>query len=151
MFLRLCRASSNRKMDFQPAKKTTGRLLFFWVNTCPLDTIGWLTKKIQIRYYGIFLLFFDVVQIHVFAIPGITSDTLWDILVTPALTIYGTDDINIYLQLRGHGFYYSHRGCAQPVADRSHHANANIRSLQMLRQGKFRIFSWASVLTCDYR
>ena len=31
---------------------------------------------LQIRYYGIFLVFFDVIQIHVFATPGITNDTL---------------------------------------------------------------------------
>ncbi|KAF8962580.1 hypothetical protein BDZ97DRAFT_1824325 [Flammula alnicola] len=37
----------------------TGKLLFLWI-----------------RYYGIFLLIFDVTQIHVFSIPGITSDTL---------------------------------------------------------------------------
>jgi hypothetical protein len=32
---------------------------------------------IQIRYYTLLLLLFDVIQIHTFAIPGVTSDNVY--------------------------------------------------------------------------
>jgi hypothetical protein len=56
----------------------SGKLLFFWVSptqwVSPSEGIDLSSK---IRYYGIALLMFDVVQIHVFAIPGITNDNLY--------------------------------------------------------------------------
>ncbi|KJA29680.1 hypothetical protein HYPSUDRAFT_127052 [Hypholoma sublateritium FD-334 SS-4] len=80
-----------------PAKKTTGRLLFFWI-----------------RYYGIFLLFFDVIQIHVFSIPGITSDTLCVamdsiIRIVGALSLWA---IEIVMQMRIYALYK----CSRRVA-----------------------------------
>lgn len=34
------------------------------------------TQFAQVRYYTIIMLMFDVIQIHTFQIPGVTSDTV---------------------------------------------------------------------------
>jgi len=80
-----------------PHKMHIGKLLFFWI-----------------RYYGIALLVFDVVQIHVFSIPGITYDNLCVamdsiIRVIGALNLWA---IEIVMQMR----IYAICRCSRKVA-----------------------------------
>lgn len=80
-----------------PHRMNSGKLLFFWI-----------------RYYGIALLLFDVVQIHVFSIPGITNNNLCIamdsiIRVVGALSLWS---IEIVMQMRIYALYK----CSRKVA-----------------------------------
>ncbi|KAJ7108222.1 hypothetical protein C8R44DRAFT_636656 [Mycena epipterygia] len=67
-----------------------------------------------IRYYSIALLLFDVVQIHVFALPGITSDTLCLDMdpITRAAGAVLLWSVEIVMQLRVYAIY----GCSKRIA-----------------------------------
>ncbi|KAF8182051.1 hypothetical protein BJ912DRAFT_978910 [Pholiota molesta] len=80
-----------------PHRMNLGKALFLWI-----------------RYYGILLLFFDVIQIHVFSIPGITNDTLCVamdsiIRIVGALSLWA---IEIMMQMRIYALYK----CSRKVA-----------------------------------
>ncbi len=55
--------------------------MFLWVSLRKSDIEASVNLEefvgLKIRYYSIFLLVFDVVQIHLFARPGITSDIVF--------------------------------------------------------------------------
>ncbi|KAK0440073.1 hypothetical protein EV421DRAFT_2083993 [Armillaria borealis] len=80
-----------------PQKGNIGKIMFLWV-----------------RYYSIALLLFDTVQIHVFSIPGITSDNLCVamdsiIRVVGAISLWS---VEIIMQLRVYAlFKCSKRAC----------------------------------------
>ena len=44
------------------------------IHPCVLDATH--RKFVQVRYYTILLVMYDVIQIHTFQIPGVTSDTV---------------------------------------------------------------------------
>lgn len=80
-----------------PHKWNVGKFLYMWI-----------------RYYGIALLVFDVTQIHVFSIPGITNDNLCVamdsiIRIVGALSLW---PIEIMMQLRIYAIYK----CSRKVA-----------------------------------
>ncbi|KAK0457031.1 uncharacterized protein EV420DRAFT_1551036 [Desarmillaria tabescens] len=80
-----------------PQKRNIGKIMFLWV-----------------RYYSIALLLFDTVQIHVFSIPGITSDNLCVamdsiIRVVGAISLWS---VEIIMQLRVYALFK----CSKKVA-----------------------------------
>lgn len=80
-----------------PQKRSFGKYMFFWI-----------------RYYSIALLIFDVTQIHLFTIPGITNDTVCVamdtiIRVVGAIALWS---IEIIMQLRIYALY----DCSKVVA-----------------------------------
>ncbi|KAJ7688884.1 hypothetical protein B0H17DRAFT_1067764 [Mycena rosella] len=80
-----------------PQRLSFSKLMFFWI-----------------RYYSIALLLFDVIQIHVFARPGITSNNLCVamdtiIRVVGAVSLWS---VEIIMQLRVYAIY----GCSKRIA-----------------------------------
>ncbi|KAG7443214.1 uncharacterized protein BT62DRAFT_972533 [Guyanagaster necrorhizus] len=80
-----------------PQNRNIGKIMFLWV-----------------RYYSIALLLFDTVQIHVFSIPGITSDNLCVamdsiIRVVGAISLWS---VEIIMQLRVYALFK----CSKKVA-----------------------------------
>ncbi|KIY68933.1 hypothetical protein CYLTODRAFT_421165 [Cylindrobasidium torrendii FP15055 ss-10] len=80
-----------------PQKRSFSKIIFLWI-----------------RYYSIALLIFDVTQIHVFSIPGITSDNLCVamdsiIRVVGAISLWS---VEIVLQLRIYALYNTSRTVA---------------------------------------
>ncbi|KAJ7669123.1 hypothetical protein B0H17DRAFT_989749 [Mycena rosella] len=80
-----------------PQRRSFGKFMFFWI-----------------RYYSIALLLFDVIQIHVFARPGITSNNLCVamdtiIRVVGAVSLWS---VEIIMQLRVFALY----GCSRRIA-----------------------------------
>ncbi|KAL1748664.1 hypothetical protein HDZ31DRAFT_60113 [Schizophyllum fasciatum] len=80
-----------------PQKPSFGKYMFLWI-----------------RYYSIALLIFDVTQIHVFSIPGVTSDTVCVamdtvIRVVGAIALWS---IEIVMQLRIYALY----DCSKAIA-----------------------------------
>lgn len=61
----------------QKQKRSFAKLMFFWVSQqiIALEPVPTLTFR-QIRYYTIFLLIFDALQIHGFAIKGVPNKAL---------------------------------------------------------------------------
>ncbi|KAJ6450558.1 hypothetical protein C8R47DRAFT_322787 [Mycena vitilis] len=80
-----------------PQRRGLSKFMFFWI-----------------RYYSIVLLLFDVIQIHVFARPGITSNNLCIamdtiIRVVGAVSLWS---VEIIMQLRVYALY----GCSKRIA-----------------------------------
>ncbi|KAK0457033.1 uncharacterized protein EV420DRAFT_1271979 [Desarmillaria tabescens] len=80
-----------------PQKRSIGKILFLWV-----------------RYYSIALLIFDTLQIHLFSIPGITSDNLC-VAIDSIVRIVGAISlwsVEIVMQLRVYALFK----CSKKVA-----------------------------------
>ncbi|KAJ7811001.1 hypothetical protein B0H14DRAFT_2459801 [Mycena olivaceomarginata] len=80
-----------------PQRLSFSKLMFFWI-----------------RYYSIALLLFDVVQIHVFARPGITSNNLC-VAMDTIIRVVGAGSlwsVEIIMQLRVYALY----GCSKRIA-----------------------------------
>ncbi|KAK7036343.1 UBA-e1-C domain-containing protein [Favolaschia claudopus] len=80
-----------------PQRRSFSKFMFFWI-----------------RYYSIALLLFDVIQIHVFARPGFTSDNLCIamdtiIRVVGAISLWS---VEIIMQLRIYALFE----CSKPIA-----------------------------------
>ncbi|KAL4263456.1 DUF6533 domain-containing protein [Pleurotus pulmonarius] len=78
-------------------KRCFGKFMFFWI-----------------RYYTIFLLVFDVAQIHVFALPGVTSDIVC-LAINPTTRIIGAISlwsVEIIMQLRIYALFQSNKKVA---------------------------------------
>ncbi|KAJ7257755.1 hypothetical protein C8J57DRAFT_1342714 [Mycena rebaudengoi] len=80
-----------------PQRRSFSKFMFFWI-----------------RYYSIFLLIFDVVQIHVFARPGVKSNNLCLVIdpITRALGAILLWSVEIVMQLRIYALY----GCSKRIA-----------------------------------
>ncbi|KAL0952560.1 hypothetical protein HGRIS_006816 [Hohenbuehelia grisea] len=73
-----------------PQKRGSAKIMFLWI-----------------RYYTLFLLIFDVTQIHLFARPGITSDTVC-LAMDPTIRVVGAISlwsVEIIMQLRIYALY----------------------------------------------
>ncbi|KAJ7092886.1 hypothetical protein B0H15DRAFT_972576, partial [Mycena belliarum] len=82
---------------YPPQRFTFGKLMFFWI-----------------RYYSIALLLFDVIQIHVFARPDITSENLC-VAMDTIIRVVGAASlwsVEIIMQLRVYALY----GCSKRIA-----------------------------------
>ncbi|KAJ8522144.1 hypothetical protein ONZ45_g1221 [Pleurotus djamor] len=80
-----------------PQKRCFGKFMFLWI-----------------RYYSIFLLVFDAIQIHVFARPGITSDIVC-LAINPTTRIVGAISlwsVEVIMQLRIYALFESNKKVA---------------------------------------
>ncbi|KAF5342606.1 hypothetical protein D9611_001401 [Ephemerocybe angulata] len=83
---------------------------YIWPQKRSLGKLSYLF----IRYYTILLLLFDVVQIHSFAIPGVTSNAVC-VAMDPTVRIVGAISlwsIEIIMQVRVYALY----GCSRKIA-----------------------------------
>ncbi|KAJ7922273.1 hypothetical protein B0H13DRAFT_124792 [Mycena leptocephala] len=96
-FARLCSTLEDEIRYIWPQRRNFSKFMFFWI-----------------RYYSIALLLFDVIQIHVFARPGITSNNLCVamdtiIRVVGAVSLWS---VEIVMQLRVYALY----DCSKRIA-----------------------------------
>ncbi|CAA7269671.1 unnamed protein product [Cyclocybe aegerita] len=86
-------------------KRSLGKFMFLWVHWC-ISLSKTITVEAmlahQVRYYTIFLVAFDTLQIHTFAIPGVATDKLC-VAADPVTRLAGAISlwsVEIIMQLR---------------------------------------------------